>query len=64
MKYILKALNSELKVISEDLNWHKKELKEISTSRLKAIRERDELKRDLELANDIIKDLIEKLNNK
>ena len=57
MKYILKALNSELKVLSDNLEWHKQELREIKTSRLKAIRERDDLKKEKEVLMKVIEDL-------
>lgn len=43
MKHVLKALNNQLKLIKEDLDWHKRELKSVNESRLKAIKERDAL---------------------
>jgi hypothetical protein len=57
MKHILKALNNQLKLIQEDLDWHKKELDEYRSIRFKDRKAIEELKEEKEVLMKVIEDL-------
>lgn len=64
MKHVLKAVNSELKSVYDDLKWHKREYKIYRDMSFKQKREIEELEINLKAANAIIDELREQLNNK
>lgn len=64
MKHILKAVNNELKKLSDDLKWHENEWKKYRELSFKRKKEIEELEINLKAANAIIEELREQLNNK
>jgi hypothetical protein len=59
MKHILKALNNQLKLIQEDLDWHKHELNEYRSIRVKDRKAIEDLKEE----KDVLMKEIERLKN-
>ena len=49
MKHVLKALDAHIKLLNDDLDWHKRELKEVRDNFIKGKRTIEELKQEKEV---------------